>query len=156
MKYTTLIIVLLLFVSCQNKQKIAERYYNENRKELADKCKLEFPTIPIEIIKGDTIYKEREVLVKGDSIECPTPTPGKPNPFVKCPDVKVKETTKYVTDTIRVKDMAEVYSYEVTIKEQSDKIKKLEKDSQYKWMFFALALLVSLYIIYKVKTTNRN
>lgn len=109
------IIILVFFIGCSKKptedqrRKQAEAFYNEFRKELAEKCAKEFPSLPIEIVKGDTIYKRDTIYKDGQTIECDEPASENQKSFVKCPPSKIIKEKIYINDTIKLIDGKQLY-----------------------------------------------
>ena len=139
-------ICTLLLVGCSTFEKQhfkARKFYNENRKELADLCSSEFRP-SVEYIKGDSIVV-RDTIV------------GKPI-FVDCPDGSQKECPKNthtkevitVTDTIKIPDPAletklrySIMELEVNSKHLQSELVEVSKQSKNKdYIIVGLGLLV--------------
>lgn len=128
------------------KKKKAHRYFNENKKDLAELCLDKFP-IQEKIIKGDTV-----TIIDTLKIIDKVPV------FVDCPDGTKKECppkeTKYiervrtVTDTIVRIDTREKYLLELEIQEKNDRINSLQK--QRKALIYTSVSLLLLLIVSKI------
>lgn len=139
--------IVLTLTSCAGmKKKKAYRYFNENKKELAELCLDKFP-IREKTIKGDTITIT-------DTLKIIDKVPV----FVDCPDGTKKECppkeTKYierirtVTDTIVKIDTREKYLLELEIQEKNDKINSLQK--QRKALIYTSVSLLLLLIVSRI------
>ena len=141
------VIIILALTSCAGmKKKKAYRYFNENKKELAELCLDKFP-IREKKIKGDTV-----TIIDTLKIIDKVPV------FVDCPDGTKKECppkeTKYierirtVTDTIVRIDTREKYLLELEIQEKNDKINSLQK--QRKALIYTSVSLLLLLIVSRI------
>lgn len=128
------------------KKKKAHRYFNENKKDLAELCLDKFP-IQEKIIKGDTV-----TII--DTLKIINKVPV----FVDCPDGTKKECppkeTKYierirmVTDTIVRIDTREKHLLELEIQEKNDRINSLQK--RRKALIFTSVSLLLLLIVSRI------
>lgn len=136
------ILLALLITSCSTFEKQhfkARKFYNENRKELAELCSSEF--------------KPRVEYVRGDSIVVRDTIIGEPI-FVDCPDGSKQECPKNthtkevitVTDTIKIPDPALETKLRYSIMELEVKSKHLEselvKSKNKDYIIVGLGLLV--------------
>lgn len=143
------IIIFLIFIisSCAGaKKKRAHRYFNENKKELAELCLERFP-IKEKIVKGDTI-RITDTLKVVDKIpvfvDCPDGTKK------ECPPKEIKyiETTERVTDTIYTIDTRNEAILKHYIKELTENNKKLIK--QRKGLIYACIGLLLVLIVLRI------
>ena len=139
-----IIILYFAFTSCASqRQKKAHRYFNENKVELAELCKKEFPIVP-KYIKGDTITV-RDTLKVVDTIpvyvDCPDGTKK------ECPPKEKKyiETVKAVTDTIVKSDERQEFILREEIKEL--KTDNKNKDEKIRKLTFALIGMILILIV---------
>lgn len=139
--------IAITLTSCAGmKKKKAYRYFNENKKELAELCLDKFP-IKEKTIKGDTV-----TII--DTLKVVDKVPV----YVDCPDGTKKECppkeTKYierirtVTDTIVKIDTREKYLLELEIQEKNDKINSLQK--QRKALIYTSVSLLLLLIVSRI------
>lgn len=141
MKTLVFIGLLTVLVSCGGSKK-AHRYFNENKKELAQLCKDRFP-ISERYVKGDTV-RIIDTIVKHSkeviTIDCPDGTK------VKCPPNEVKYIT--VTQTIR-DTIIKIDTRDVTILQEENKelYRKIEKEVKWKNRLGILSLILSFLII---------
>lgn len=138
------ICIALALTSCAGmKKKKAHRYFNENKKDLAELCLDKFP-IQEKIIKGDTV-----TII--DTLKIINKVPV----FVDCPDGTKKECppkeTKYierirmVTDTIVRIDTRKEYLLEEKIKECAEDNRKL-KNWNKRLVYTSVSLLLLLIV----------
>lgn len=124
----SLIMLLLFLVSCATKpaeKEVAWNYVQTNPTEFAKWCKERFPNVITKVIPGKKEMVIDTVLVKGDSIPCPTPT--NPNAKIKVPDKVVTTASEKCTpDTIQIADTRDVQI-------ANDKLKKAEENTEY-WL----------------------
>lgn len=138
-------IIVLAVTSCAGaKKKRAHRYFNENKKELAELCIEKFP-IQKEYIKGDTITIT-DTLKVIDTLPIKIPCPD--GNVVDCPPKQTKYVTitKTVTDTIVKIDTRNEYLLEEKIKkglEDNRKLKNWNKRLVYTSVSLLLLLIVS-------------
>lgn len=128
------------------KKKKAHRYFNENKKDLAELCLDKFP-IQEKIIKGDTvtIIDTLKIIDKVPVlVDCPDGTKK------ECPPKETKyiERIRMVTDTIVRIDTREKYLLELEIQEKNDKINSLQK--RRKALIFTSVSLLLLLIVSRI------
>lgn len=143
------IIILLIFIisSCAGaKKKRAHRYFNENKKELAELCLERFPITP-QHIKGDTI-RVIDTLKIIDKIPVKIPCPD--GTVVDCPPKEIKYVTvnNTVTDTLKVVDRRKEYILEEQINEMTKENKKLR--SWNKKLIYVSVLLLLLFVVLRI------
>lgn len=122
------IMLSLFLVSCATKpteKEAAWNYVQTNPTEFAQWCNERFPNVITKVIPGTKETVIDTVLVKGDSIPCPTPT--NPNAKIKVPDKMVTTASEKCTpDTIQIADTRDLQiAY--------DKLKKAEENTEY-WL----------------------
>jgi hypothetical protein len=152
MKPTLYFLLVLLLGSCTTLEK-STRYLDAHQKEAAQYCAQKFPIMETITIKTDTLYQE--ILLSGDSIECPISIAPKK---VKCPDVKHRE--KVITETIiKVQEntakisactLELVQAKEDLLQEKQAHLKTLNHLTKLRYQYYALVLLILLAVAYKL------
>jgi hypothetical protein len=146
------IFLVLLLGSCTTLHK-SVRYLDAHQKEAAEYCAQKFPVMETITVKTDTLYTE--ILLAGDSVECPPATLPKK---VKCPDVRFKGKT--ITETIiKVQEnTAKVtaceldlaHTREVLLQEKQAHLKTSNHLTKLRYQYYALLLLILLAVAYKL------
>jgi hypothetical protein len=152
MKPTLYFLLVLLLGSCTTLTK-STRYLNRHSLEAAEYCAQKFPIVETTTVKTDTIYQE--ILLSGDSVECPPATLPKK---VKCPDVRFKE--KVITETvvkvqentakITACELELTQAKEQLLQEKQAHLKTLNHLTKVRYQYYGLVLLILLAVAYKL------
>lgn len=107
MRTFSLLLLALFLFSCGTQRNIdkAKAIAYQHPKEFAEFCATVYPVKEV-FIKGKDSIINREVIIKGDSIECP-----KVNGIVnkvKCPDAKIINRDIYRVDTLIKENTAKI------------------------------------------------
>jgi hypothetical protein len=152
MKPTLYFLLVLLLGSCTTLEK-STRYLDAHQKEAAEYCAQKFPIAETITTKTDTLYQE--ILLSGDSVDCPISIAPKK---VKCPDVRFKEKT--ITETIiKVQEntakvtactLELTQTKEALLQEKQAHLKTLNHLTNLRYQYYALLLLILLAVAYKL------
>jgi hypothetical protein len=152
MKPTLYFLLVLLLGSCTTLEK-STKYLDAHQKEAALYCAQKFPIAETITIKTDTLYTE--ILLSGDSVECPPATLPKK---VKCPDVKHRE--KKITETIiKVQENTAKISActleltqakEALLQEKQAHLSTSGTLTKLRYQYYGLLLLILLAVAYKL------
>lgn len=147
MKTFSLVLLALLLFSCGTQRKIdrAKAIAYQHPKEFAEFCATVYPVKEV-FIKGKDSIINREVLIKGDSIECP-----KVNGViqkVKCPDAKIINRDVYRVDTFFVENTARIQDLaDKKYKVEQELIEEKEKSLRRLYTIIGLSVLLFVCII---------